>query len=174
MVTAHSSVADIRPWQLGQPREQLHHRSWVEKMSFSSSNCRFPRPCLVAAIIFPHTKWLPKITDYRDTAALKFSLFDCCWIQLFLSFPELRTFFFVLLSLFSPATEWSSRAVWAWRVLGEGSNHSHSKQIMVGESCVDLIDGSCPSVETTASTWSWREMQNSVVKSLLFWFLLRL
>ena len=33
--------------------------------------CRFPRPSLVAAIIFPHTKWLPKITDYRDTAALK-------------------------------------------------------------------------------------------------------
>ena len=29
--------------------------------------CRFPRLCLVAAIIFPHTKWLPKITDYRDT-----------------------------------------------------------------------------------------------------------
>ena len=24
----------------------------------------------MAAIIFPHTKWLPKITDYRDTAAL--------------------------------------------------------------------------------------------------------
>ena len=70
MATAHASVADIRPWQLGQPREQLHHPSWVEKMSFSSSNCCFPRPCLVAAIIFPHTKWLPKITDYRDTAAL--------------------------------------------------------------------------------------------------------
>ena len=44
--------------------------SLPEKMSFSSSNCRFPRPCLVAAIIFSHTKWLPKITDYRDTAAL--------------------------------------------------------------------------------------------------------
>ena len=25
----------------------------------------------MAAIIFPHTKWLPKITDYRDTATLK-------------------------------------------------------------------------------------------------------
>ena len=35
-----------------------------------SSKYRFPRPYLVAAIIFPHTKWLPKITDYRDTAAL--------------------------------------------------------------------------------------------------------
>ena len=71
MATAHTSVADITPWQLGQPREQLHWPSWVEKMSFSSSNRRFPRPCLVAAIIFPHTKWLPKITDYRDTAALR-------------------------------------------------------------------------------------------------------
>ena len=29
-----------------------------------------PRPYLVAAIIFPHTTWLPKITDYRDTADL--------------------------------------------------------------------------------------------------------
>ena len=36
-----------------------------------SSKYRFPRPWLVAAISFPHTKWLPKITDYRDTAALK-------------------------------------------------------------------------------------------------------
>ena len=25
----------------------------------------------MAAIIFPHTKWLKKITDYRDTPALK-------------------------------------------------------------------------------------------------------
>ena len=31
----------------------------------------FPRSFLVAAIIFPHTKWLKKITDYRDTPALK-------------------------------------------------------------------------------------------------------
>ena len=29
-----------------------------------SSTCRFPRLCLVAAIIFPHTKWLPKITFF--------------------------------------------------------------------------------------------------------------
>ena len=58
-------------YQLGQPREQLHRPSRVEQMAFSSSNCRFPRPSLVAAIIFPHTKWLPKITDYRDTAALR-------------------------------------------------------------------------------------------------------
>ena len=34
---------------------------------------RFPRPSLVAAIIFPHTKWLPRITDYRGTAALIFA-----------------------------------------------------------------------------------------------------
>ena len=47
--------------------------SWVEQTSFSSSNCRFPRPCRVAAIIFPHTKWLPKIIDYRDSAALRAS-----------------------------------------------------------------------------------------------------
>ena len=33
-----------------------------------SSKCRFPRSCLVAAIIFPHTKWLTKNTDYRNTA----------------------------------------------------------------------------------------------------------
>ena len=39
-------------------------------MPFSSRKCRFPWPSVVAAIIFPHTKWLPKITDYRDTAAL--------------------------------------------------------------------------------------------------------
>ena len=38
-----------------------------------SSKCRFPRLCLAAAIIFPHTKWLPKITDYHDTAALSMS-----------------------------------------------------------------------------------------------------
>ena len=36
-----------------------------------SSKCCFLRSCLVAAIIFPHTKWLTKITDYRETAALK-------------------------------------------------------------------------------------------------------
>ena len=46
--------------------------SWVEKMSFSSRKCRFPRPSLVTAIIFPDTKWLTEIPDYRDTAALKF------------------------------------------------------------------------------------------------------
>ena len=53
MATGHAGVVDIRPLQLGQPREQLHHPSAVEKMSFSSCNCRFPRPCFVDAIIFP-------------------------------------------------------------------------------------------------------------------------
>ena len=53
-----------------QPREELHRPKRVEQKSFSSRKCRFPRPSLVAAIIFPHKKWLPKITDYRDTAAL--------------------------------------------------------------------------------------------------------
>ena len=70
MATARASVADIRPWQLGQPREELPRPRRVEQKSLSSRKCRFPRPSLVAAIIFPHTKWLPKITDYRDTAAL--------------------------------------------------------------------------------------------------------
>ena len=37
MATAHASVADITPWELGQPREQLHQPSWVEKMSFSAA-----------------------------------------------------------------------------------------------------------------------------------------
>ena len=31
----------------------------------------FPRSILVAAIIFPHTKWPRKITDYRDTPTLR-------------------------------------------------------------------------------------------------------
>ena len=60
VATAHARVADITPWQVGQPCEQLHQPSWVQKMSFSSSNC--------GRHIFSHTKWLPKITDYRDTA----------------------------------------------------------------------------------------------------------
>ena len=72
MATARASVADIRSWQLGQPREQLHRPSRVAQMSFSWRKCCFSRPSLVAASIFPHTKWLPKITVYRDTAALKF------------------------------------------------------------------------------------------------------
>ena len=61
MATAHAKVADIssvgRANSFTAPAE--------------SSNCRFPRPGLVAAIIFPHTKWLPKITDYRDIAVLR-------------------------------------------------------------------------------------------------------
>ena len=62
MAAARASVADIssvsRANSLTAPAE--------------SSNCRFPRPCLVAAIIFPHSKWLSKMTDYRDTAATLF------------------------------------------------------------------------------------------------------
>ena len=60
--------------QLGLPREQFHRPGWVEQTSFSSSNCRIPGHCLVAAIIFPHTKWPPKITGYRDTPALMMTL----------------------------------------------------------------------------------------------------
>ena len=85
-MTARSTARTASP-----PKLSRENVVFLEQLSF-------PRPCLVAAIIFPHTKWLPKITDYRDTAALKFSLFDCCWIQLFLSFPELRTFLFCYLS----------------------------------------------------------------------------
>ena len=80
MATAHASVADIRPWQLGKSHEQFHRPSSAEQMAFTSSNphCCFLRPCLVAAIIFPHTKWLPKITNYCDTAALKEAKPDKC------------------------------------------------------------------------------------------------
>ena len=83
MATARASVAAIRPWQLDQPREQLHRPSWVELMSFFSSICRSLRPCLVAANIFLHTKWPPKITDYRDTAALRKDIRcpSCCQRQ---------------------------------------------------------------------------------------------
>ena len=35
MVTDHASVADIRPWQLGQPRKQLRPPRRIEQMSFS-------------------------------------------------------------------------------------------------------------------------------------------
>ena len=71
MATARASVADIRPYQLGQPREQLHCPAESRKCRFPSRKCRFPGPSLVATIIFPHTKWLPKITDFPDTAALR-------------------------------------------------------------------------------------------------------
>ena len=48
------------------------------RSSFSGARFahEFPRSFLVAAIIFPHTKWLKKITDYRDTPALKWRLTD--------------------------------------------------------------------------------------------------
>ena len=45
----------------------------------NSPHCCFPQARLVAAIIFPHTKWLPKITDYRDTAALKVHCYAIQW-----------------------------------------------------------------------------------------------
>ena len=57
------------------PRTSDHDSSVSRANSFAaqdeSSKCRFPLSCLVAAITFPHTKWLKKITDHRDTAALK-------------------------------------------------------------------------------------------------------
>ena len=53
MATARASVADIRPWQLDQLREELHRPRRVEQKSLSSRKCRFPRCSLVAAIIFP-------------------------------------------------------------------------------------------------------------------------
>ena len=42
------------------------------RSSFSGARLahELPRSFLVAAIIFPLTKWLKKITDYRDTPAL--------------------------------------------------------------------------------------------------------
>ena len=60
MATARASVADIS--------SVCRANSFIAPAE--SSNCRFLQPCLVAAINFPHTKWLPKLTDYRDTAAL--------------------------------------------------------------------------------------------------------
>ena len=44
------------------------------RSSFSGARLahEFPRSFLVAAIIFPHTKWLKKITEYRDTPALNY------------------------------------------------------------------------------------------------------
>ena len=100
MATAHASVADIRSWQLGQPREQLHHPSWVAQMSFSSRKCCFPRPSLVAAIIFPHAKWLPKITDYRDTAALITCLNGISFVKLY-KYPFVDFVFCIWAAFFS-------------------------------------------------------------------------
>ena len=70
MAAARASVADI----------SLVSRANSFTAQAVSSNCCFPRPSLVAAIVFPHTKWLPKITDYCDTAALKNVLMTgvCC------------------------------------------------------------------------------------------------
>ena len=51
--TAHASVADTRPWQLGQPREQLHRPSWVEKMSFPRAIVVFRGLALWPTLFFP-------------------------------------------------------------------------------------------------------------------------
>ena len=73
-------------WRLlTQVSRTAHHDSSVSRAnSFTgqaeSRKCRFPRGTVVfrglalwLPIIFPHTKWLPKITDYRDTAALNWA-----------------------------------------------------------------------------------------------------
>ena len=52
----------------------VHDRSAVIIQRCAACH-EFPRSFLVAAIIFPHTKWLKKITDYRDTPALSESLY---------------------------------------------------------------------------------------------------
>ena len=60
--SARSAARTTSPPQLS--RENV---VFLEQLSFSAA-------LLVAAIIFPHTKWLPKITDYRGTAALTIGL----------------------------------------------------------------------------------------------------
>ena len=68
-------------WLLAQVSRTSDYDSSVSRANnfiaqAESSKCLFSRaivvfhPCLLAAIIFPHTKWLPEITDFRDTAAL--------------------------------------------------------------------------------------------------------
>ena len=113
MATAHASVANIRPWQLGQPREQLHRGRWVEKMSFSSIYCRFLRPCLVAALFSP-TKWLPKITEYRDTAALIgiFSLSRLPGLDLSSALIRRR-----ILKRFDFSESWHLQVIWLWHLI---------------------------------------------------------
>ena len=64
MAAARASVADISSVSRA-------NRFTVPAVSIKRHFRHFPRPSLVAAILFPHTKWLQKITDYRDTAALK-------------------------------------------------------------------------------------------------------
>ena len=53
MAIARASVANIRPWQLRQPREQLRCPSWVEQLSFSAV-----LPC--GRHYFPHKKMAEK------------------------------------------------------------------------------------------------------------------
>ena len=52
--------------------DQLGHDRSAVIIQRCAACHEFPRSFLVAAIIFPHTKWLKKITDYRDTPALKY------------------------------------------------------------------------------------------------------
>ena len=51
------------------------------KCRFPPENVVLPQPSLAASIIFPHTKWLPKITDYRDTAALSCEIQAVLWVD---------------------------------------------------------------------------------------------
>ena len=53
-----------------------HDRSAVTSFSGARLAHEFPWSFLVAAIIFPHTKWLKKITDFRDTPALTRNRWD--------------------------------------------------------------------------------------------------
>ena len=66
MATARASVADIRQSAAriaSPPQLSRANVVFLEQLLFSAA-----LPC--GRHYFSHTKWLPKITDYRDTAAL--------------------------------------------------------------------------------------------------------
>ena len=88
MATACASVADIS--SVTRANSFTAQAESSEQTSFSSINSRFPRPGLVAAVIFPHAKWLPKTTDDRDAAALRVSsIFGYIfWLYFFDSFVD--------------------------------------------------------------------------------------
>ena len=78
--------------QLAQVSRTSDHDSSVSRAnSFNvqaeSRKCRFPRAIVVFFALpsgrhyFSHTKWLPKITDYRDTAALRSGQPRKCQLQ---------------------------------------------------------------------------------------------
>ena len=83
-----------KTWRLLQMSRTSDHDSSVRRTSsftaqaessncrFPPSNCCFPWPCLAATHIFSHTTWLPKITDYRDTATVKGGLYAKFWVRL--------------------------------------------------------------------------------------------